>query len=148
VFINTAPNVNGPSGGGYQATGRAVYGSGTPRAERYIDNPGIAINTLLALIYGLLALSIVVPAVGIVITLLLSVYGDDVRSACPCRWHDRSQVRSTVRWESVITSICQLGFSLACSAVTCWYCRCLTGGHRVTVPIHSDRLLVVASSSA
>ena len=107
VFINTAPGV---SVGDAEAAIEPLveqYGSGTlqSRAE-YIDDQAASINTLLALIYGLLALSIVIAAVGIVITLLLSVY-ERRREIGLLRavGMTRSQVRSTVRWESVITSM-------------------------------------------
>ncbi|MEP7202239.1 MAG: FtsX-like permease family protein [Ilumatobacteraceae bacterium] len=107
VFINTAPGVTAS-----QATAAIQpvvdqYGSGKlqSRAE-YIDDQAASINTLLALIYGLLALSIIIAAVGIVITLLLSVY-ERRREIALLRavGMTRGQVRSTVRWESVITSM-------------------------------------------
>ena len=61
---------------------------------------------MLALIYGLLALSIVIAAVGIVITLLLSVY-ERRREIALLRavGMTRTQVWFTVSWESVITSL-------------------------------------------
>ena len=60
----------------------------------------------MALIYGLLALSIIIAAVGIVITLLLSVYERRHEIALlRAVGMTRGQVRSTVRWESVITSL-------------------------------------------
>jgi putative ABC transport system permease protein len=64
------------------------------------------VNQLLGLIYGLLALSVIIAAVGIVITLLLSVY-ERRRELGLLRavGMTRSQVRTSVRWESVITSL-------------------------------------------
>jgi putative ABC transport system permease protein len=107
VFINTADGVT-------DAQARAAiqplvdqYGSGELQSRsEYIDDQAAGINQLLALIYGLLALSIVIAAVGIVITLLLSVY-ERRREIGLLRavGMTRGQVRATVRWESVITSM-------------------------------------------
>jgi putative ABC transport system permease protein len=74
--------------------------------EQYIEEQAGQVNQLLGLIYGLLALSIVIAIVGIVITLLLSVY-ERRREIGLLRavGMTRSQVRTTVRWESVITSL-------------------------------------------
>ena len=63
--------------------------------------------TTLALgIYGLLLLSIMIATFGIVITLLLAVY-ERRRETGLLRavGMTRAQVRTTVRWESVITSL-------------------------------------------
>ena len=83
------------------------YGTGTLRSkDEFIDEQAAQINQLLGLIYGLLALSIIIAIVGIVITLLLSVY-ERQREIGLLRavGMTRSQVRTTVRWESVITSL-------------------------------------------
>ena len=75
VFINLADGVSDAEA--VAAMGPLVeqYGSGELQSRsEYIDDQAESINQLLALIYGLLALSIVIAAVGIVITLLLSVY--------------------------------------------------------------------------
>jgi putative ABC transport system permease protein len=83
------------------------YGAGNLRSkDEFIDEQAAQINQLLGLIYGLLLLSIIIAIVGIVITLLLSVY-ERQREIGLLRavGMTRSQVRSTVRWESVITSL-------------------------------------------
>lgn len=74
--------------------------------DEFIDEQAAQVNQLLALIYGLLGLSILIAIVGIVITLLLSVF-ERRREIGLLRavGMTRSQVRTTVRWESVITSL-------------------------------------------
>lgn len=83
------------------------YGQGTLLSrEEYIDEQAGQVNQLLGLIYGLLALSVIIAVVGIIITLLLSVF-ERQREIGLLRavGMTRSQVRTTVRWESVITSL-------------------------------------------
>jgi len=107
VFINTAPGVSESQAVAAIQPVVDQYGSGDLQTRsEYIDDQASQINTLLALIYGLLALSIVIAAVGIVITLLLSVY-ERRREIALLRavGMTRSQVWYTVSWESVITSL-------------------------------------------
>jgi len=74
--------------------------------QEYIDEQAGQVNQLLGLIYGLLLLSVIIAVVGIVITLLLSVF-ERQREIGLLRavGMTKSQVRTTVRWESVITSL-------------------------------------------
>ena len=107
VFINTADGVTDEQARAAIQPLVDQYGSGELQSRsEYIDDQAAGINQLLALIYGLLALSIVIAAVGIVITLLLSVY-ERRREIALLRavGMTRGQVRATVRWESVITSM-------------------------------------------
>lgn len=83
------------------------YGQGKLLSkQQYIDEQAGQINQLLGLIYGLLFLSVIIAIVGIIITLLLSVF-ERQREIGLLRavGMTRAQVRTTVRWESVITSI-------------------------------------------
>lgn len=84
-----------------------TYGVGKLASRNeYIDDQAGQVNQLLGLVYGLLALSVVIAVVGIVITLLLSVF-ERRRELGLLRavGMSRSQVRSSIRWESVITSL-------------------------------------------
>jgi len=106
-FITTKPGVSEQQAVAAIQPVVDQYGNGDLQTRsEYIDDQASQINTLLALIYGLLALSIVIAAVGIVITLLLSVY-ERRREIALLRavGMTRSQVWYTVSWESVITSL-------------------------------------------
>jgi putative ABC transport system permease protein len=83
------------------------YGQGKLLSrDEYIDEQAGQVNQLLGLIYGLLVLSVLIAIVGIIITLLLSVF-ERQRELGLLRavGMTRKQVRTTVRWESVITSL-------------------------------------------
>jgi putative ABC transport system permease protein len=107
VFINLKDGVSDSQAVAAMQPLVDQYGSGELQSRsEYIDDQAAQINQLLAIIYGLLALSIVIAAVGIVITLLLSVY-ERRREIALLRavGMTRSQVWYTVSWESVITSL-------------------------------------------
>ena len=83
------------------------YGAGDLLSKReYIDHRAGQVNQIIGLIYGLLFLSVIIAVVGIIITLLLSVF-ERQREIGLLRavGMTKSQVRTTVRWESVITSL-------------------------------------------
>jgi len=83
------------------------YGIGELQNKaEFIDSRADIVDRSLSFIYGLLFLSIVIATFGIVITLLLAVY-ERRRETGLLRavGMNKAQVRTTVRWESVITSI-------------------------------------------
>jgi putative ABC transport system permease protein len=85
----------------------ARYGIGQLQdRNQFINARSDLVDQSLTFIYGLLALSIVIAVFGIVLTLLLAVY-ERRRETGLLRavGMTRSQVRVTVRWESVITSL-------------------------------------------
>ena len=106
VYILTKENVDKAEA--FAALDAAVkkYGQGELLTKQeYINKQSGQVNQLLGLIYGLLMLSVIISIVGIIITLLLSVF-ERQRELGLLRavGMTRSQVRTTVRWESVITS--------------------------------------------
>lgn len=72
----------------------------------YIESQASQIDQFVNLVYGLLALAVIIAVFGIANTLSLSVY-ERTRELGLLRavGMSRSQVRSTVRWESVLTSL-------------------------------------------
>ena len=83
------------------------YGIGELQDKaQFISSRADIVDRLLAFIYGLLLLSIMIAKFGIVITLMLAVY-ERRREIGLLRavGMTRAQVRTTVRWESVITSV-------------------------------------------
>ena len=92
-----------------RVVGAAVtdYGIGElQNRDEFVASRADIVDQSLTFIYGLLAFSVVIAAAGIVLTLLLAVY-ERRRETGLLRavGMSRSQVRATVRWESVITSV-------------------------------------------
>ena len=75
------------------------------RAE-YIDSVGAEVDQMLYVVYGLLGIAVLIALMGIANTLSLSIH-ERTRELGLLRavGQDRSQLRSTVRWESVIVAV-------------------------------------------
>jgi putative ABC transport system permease protein len=107
VFVKTAEGVS-------ESQARAAMEPITdqfPTADllsrsEYIDDQAAQINQFVNLVYGLLALAIIIAVFGIANTLSLSVW-ERTRELGLLRavGMTRAQIRSTVRWESVITAL-------------------------------------------
>lgn len=107
IYIKTKPGISEDAA--RAAIGMQTQDKGLGKLQsrnEYIDAQSGQVNQILGLIYGLLFLSIIIAVVGIVITLLLSVF-ERKREIGLLRavGMTKSQVRATVRWESVITSM-------------------------------------------
>ncbi len=107
VTVTSAPGVGEASF--REAVGKLVddYGIGELQdRDQFIASRADIVDRSLAFIYGLLMLSVLIALFGIVITLLLAVY-ERRRETGLLRavGMTRVQVRTTVRWESVITSL-------------------------------------------
>jgi putative ABC transport system permease protein len=107
VSLTRAPGVSDARFREVVGKAAEAYGIGELQdKQQFIDSRADLVDRSLAFIYGLLLLSIMIATFGIVITLLLAVY-ERRREIGLLRavGMTRAQVRSTVRWESVITSV-------------------------------------------
>jgi putative ABC transport system permease protein len=107
VFGTTAPGVSeAQTLAAVEAVTKAYPTGRLLSRASYIDEQSQQINQFVNLIYGLLALAVVIALFGIANTLSLSVY-ERTRELGLLRAVGafRSQVRAMVRWESVITAL-------------------------------------------
>jgi putative ABC transport system permease protein len=107
VFIKQKAGVTDQQAEAAIKTVVAVYPNAKVQSRaQYIDEQAKQIDTFVNLIYGLLFLAVLIAAFGIANTLSLSVY-ERTREVGLLRavGATRRQVRSSVRWESVITAL-------------------------------------------
>jgi putative ABC transport system permease protein len=107
VFITKPPGVSEAQAEAAIAAIAKNYPNGKLESRTdYINRQAAQINQVVNVIYLLLALSVLIAVVGIVITLVLSVF-ERRRELGLVRavGMSRPQVRSSVRWESVITAV-------------------------------------------
>ena len=107
VSVTRAPGVSDSQFRDVVDRAVAAYGIGELQdKQQFIASRADIVDQSLTFVYGLLMLSVMIALFGIVITLLLAVY-ERRRETGLLRAVGmvRSQVRTTVRWESVITSV-------------------------------------------
>jgi putative ABC transport system permease protein len=120
----------------------------TPTAEvqtvaEYKEAVVKQVNQLLNLLYGLLAMSVLISLFGIVNTLVLAVY-ERTREIGLTRaiGMSRRQVRATVRYESVITSIIGALLGMVVGVVFAWVVTTRFAGQGITFSIPGTQLVV------
>lgn len=113
-------------------------------ADEYKESIVGLVNQILNLLYGLLALSVVISLFGIVNTLVLSVY-ERTREIGMLRaiGASRRQVRSTVRYESVITSIMGGVMGIIVGTVFAYVVTTRFAGEGVTFSVPVVQLIVL-----
>ncbi|HMD51377.1 MAG TPA: FtsX-like permease family protein, partial [Solirubrobacteraceae bacterium] len=121
-------------------------------AAQFKQDQANQINSLLALIYVLLALSVVVSLFGIVNTLILSIY-ERTRELGMMRaiGTSRRQIRQMIRYESVITSLIGGVFGIVIGVVAAVLITTLTlsgSGYVQAFPLGTLAILLVVSALA
>jgi putative ABC transport system permease protein len=121
-------------------------------AAQFKQDQANQINTLLALIYVLLALSVIVSLFGIVNTLILSIY-ERTRELGMMRaiGTSRRQIRQMIRYESVITALIGGVFGLVIGVVGAVLVTSLTlsnSGYVQSIPVGTLAILLVVAAIA
>jgi putative ABC transport system permease protein len=121
-------------------------------AAQFKQDQANQINTLLALIYVLLALSVIVSLFGIVNTLILSIY-ERTRELGMLRaiGTSRRQIRQMIRYESVITALIGGVFGLVIGVVGALLVTSLTlseSGYVQSIPVGTLAILLVVAALA
>jgi putative ABC transport system permease protein len=115
--------------------------------DEFVDDATANINQILGLVYVMLLLAIVIALMGIANTLSLSIY-ERVRELGLLRavGADRAQVRSMIRWESVVIAVfgtiggVALGLFLGWGLVT----AAGAGSFPINFAVPTDQIVIVA----
>jgi putative ABC transport system permease protein len=110
---------------------------------QYKDGVVKQVDQLLNLLYGLLAMSVIISLFGIVNTLVLAVF-ERTREIGLLRaiGTSRRQVRATVRYESVITSIIGALMGIVVGVMFAWVVTTRFAGQGITFSIPGTQLVV------
>jgi putative ABC transport system permease protein len=122
VFIQVAPGSTASTVRAAVATASARYGQ--PRVQdqaQYRASATSGVNTILGLVYVMLALAIVIALMGVANTLGMSIH-ERTRELGLLRavGQQRRQTRSMIRWESVIISVFGTAGGVALGAFLGW----------------------------
>jgi putative ABC transport system permease protein len=111
--------------------------------QQYKDSTVGMVNQLLNLLYGLLAMSVLISVFGIVNTLVLAVY-ERTREIGLSRaiGMSRRQVRATVRYESVITSVIGALMGIVVGVLFAWIVTTKFAGQGIVFAIPGGQLVV------
>ncbi len=112
-------------------------------AQEYKDSLVGQVNQLLNLVYGLLAMSVIISLFGIVNTLVLAVY-ERTREIGLLRaiGSSRRQIRATVRYESVITSIIGALMGIVVGVLFAWVVTTRFAGQGITFSVPGGQLVI------
>ena len=118
--------------------------------HQFVVSQNAQIDTMLKLIYAMLALAVIIALLGIANTLALSIY-ERKRELGLLRavGMSRAQVRSSIRWESVVIAMFGTALGLAIGAFFGWaMLKALAdeGLDRLTIPV--GQLVVVTAIAA
>ena len=144
VFVKAAPGTDLAQEAEQLKTALAsVPTAEVKTAQEYKDSLVGQVNSLLNLVYGLLAMSVIISLFGIVNTLVLAVY-ERTREIGLLRaiGSSRRQVRATVRYESVITSIIGALMGIVVGVAFAWVITTKFAGQGITFSIPGGQLVV------
>lgn len=151
VFVADAPGVSAEAS--RQALDRAV--AAYPNAEvqdqaQFKASIAADIHQMLNLIYGLLALAVVIALIGIANTLALSVH-ERTRELGLLRavGMTRRQLRATIRWESVLIAVLGTALGLGLALSGAWgIVRALAGEGVTDFVVPTIQLAVIGAMAA
>jgi putative ABC transport system permease protein len=144
VFVGAAPGTDlAQEADQLKAALASVPTAQVKTAQEYKDSLVGQVNSLLNLVYGLLAMSVIISLFGIVNTLVLAVY-ERTREIGLLRaiGSSRRQVRATVRYESVITSIIGALMGIVVGIAFAWVVTTKFAGQGITFSIPGGQLVV------
>ena len=151
VALRLEPGVSAAAGRAAVEPVVARIAAGTTVQDRqaFRDAQSAGINTILGLIYALLALAIIISLMGIGNTLSLSI-NERIRELGVLRavGMTRAQLRSSIRWESVVIALFGTLGGLALGVFSSWALVRAAGEVTYAVPVPNLVVLVVLGALA